>query len=83
MLPQLTITFVRSYNPYIGHRLGEVQTRTEANQWRFVPGKLNPSDLATRSIFEDGEPITAAWLEGPGFLMSPEEFWPKDLLTRI
>lgn len=67
------------YNSYIGGRLGEIQTLTDANQWRFVPGKLNPSDLATRSLLDDSSPIPHHWFESPDFLQLSEEHWPKDL----
>lgn len=68
------------YNQYVGHRLGEIQTLTEARQWRFVPGCLNPSDLATRSAFEEEDDcIPSLWFDGPPFLLLPEDQWPKDL----
>ena len=36
------------YKPFVNHRIGKIQTLTEADEWRFIPGKLSPSDLATR-----------------------------------
>ena len=51
---------------------------TEASEWRFVPGRLNPSDTATSSaVFDDA--IPPGWLDGPAFLQEPEEDLPKDL----
>ena len=40
------------YKPFVNHRIGEIQTLTEPNEWRFLPGKVNVSDLATRSLLE-------------------------------
>ena len=37
------------YQTFVSHRLGEIQTLTDAGEWRFVLGKINPADAATRS----------------------------------
>jgi hypothetical protein len=66
------------YQVYVSHRVGEIQTLTEPNEWRFVPGRLNPADVATRSSLEE-EALPSKWWEGPDFLRCPEEEWPKDL----
>jgi hypothetical protein len=51
---------------------------TEADEWRLVPGKLNPADAATRSQL-DAEAIPFGWLEGSSFLLTQPSMWPKDL----
>ena len=51
---------------------------TEPEEWRFVPGKLNPADEATRSVIKE-ESLSLRWLKGPKFLFKPESEWPKDL----
>jgi hypothetical protein len=55
------------YQVYVSHRIGEIQTLTEAHEWRFVPGRLNPVGAATRSVLE-AEAIPGYWLNGPAFL---------------
>jgi hypothetical protein len=55
------------YKVYVSHLIGEIQTLTEANEWRFVPGKLNPVVAATRSQLE-AKVVPYGWLEGPSFL---------------
>ena len=67
-----------SYQIFVANRIGEIQTLTDAAEWRFVPGKLNPADLSTRSVIEEGA-IASSWLSGPDFLQEKEENWPKDL----
>ena len=66
------------YQIFVGNRVGEIQTLTEASEWRFVPGRLNPADAATRSAFGE-EAIPQIWLNGPAFLQESEAAWPKDL----
>ena len=34
------------HKPFVNHRIGEIQTLTDLSEWRFIPGKLNPSDHA-------------------------------------
>ncbi|XP_032781189.2 uncharacterized protein LOC116919325 [Daphnia magna] len=67
-----------NYQVFVSNRIGEIQTITEEDEWRFVPGALNPADAATRSTL-DGEAFPTAWLDGPRFLMLPEREWPIDL----
>ena len=66
------------YQVFVANRIGEIQTLTESDEWRFVPGKLNPADAATRSAF--GEEVwPRIWQEAPDFLLQPESDWPTDL----
>ena len=67
-----------NYQVFVSHRTGEIQTLTEATEWRFIPGKLNPADAATRSLLTE-ESIPQCWLSGPEFLHLTEETWPKDI----
>ncbi|XP_064637164.1 uncharacterized protein LOC135493621 [Lineus longissimus] len=38
----------KKYKPYVANRVGEIQTKTTADQWRHVPTKKNPADKASR-----------------------------------
>ena len=67
------------YKPFVNHRIGEIQTLTEPQEWRFVPGAKNVGDLATRSGLNPGYRIAEEWLTGPKFLKVAEEEWPKDI----
>ena len=66
------------YKMFVSHRIGEIQASTSPEEWRYVPGAQNSSDLATRSRF-GGEEVPSVWFDGPVFLSYPEERWPKDL----
>ena len=66
------------YKTYFSVRIGEIQSLTKPPEWRFIPGKINPADIATRAKLED-EAIPHAWLLGPPFLLEPIDCWPEDL----
>lgn len=43
------------YKLYVANRNGEIQTLKKAEEWRYTPGELNPSDAATPSALEKFE----------------------------
>ena len=71
------------YKPFVANRIGEIQTLTEPEEWRYVPGKLNPADLGTRCSLIDKKQemvdVFKIWQEGPEFLKENEANWPKDI----
>lgn len=66
------------YQLFVSNRIGEIQTITQPEEWRTIPGKLNPADLATRSSLDE-QPIPPIWLNGPSFLLQSEDHWPPYL----
>ena len=40
----------RKFKPFVANQVGEIQASTNPEQWRYVPTKLNPSDLLTRGL---------------------------------
>ncbi len=68
------------HKPFVANRIGEIQTETEPQEWRHLPGVLNPADEATRAELTTSNPlVTTRWIEGPSFLRLPEDQWPPDL----
>ena len=67
------------YKPYVSVRIGEIQTRCKPEEWRFIPGKINVSDLATRSSMEIETRIPEEWFRGQQFLREDQENWPQDI----
>lgn len=52
-------------------RISEILDYTTMNQWRWVPTKENPADIATKKVAND-----AVWFSGPMFLNKEETMWP-------
>ena len=51
------------YQQFVGHRIAEVRLATdEWRVWQFVPGALNPADLATRQAVD--ETRIPLWFDG-------------------
>ncbi|XP_017464838.1 PREDICTED: uncharacterized protein LOC108358176 [Rhagoletis zephyria] len=63
----------RCYKQFVAHRIAEILQSSEASEWRWVPGKDNPADDATRikTFFQN-----CKWLNGPPFLKLHESNWP-------
>ena len=66
--------------PYVQNRIGEIQSLTSPEEWRFLPGRINIADAATRAdkmTLDNMEDIMEKWQAGPDFLQT--ENWPKDI----
>ena len=58
---------------YCANRVGEILTLCKAEQWKHIPGRLNPADSATRGIELKG--VAKLWLDAPQFLPNNEPIW--------
>ncbi|XP_055708899.1 uncharacterized protein LOC129805169 [Phlebotomus papatasi] len=67
----------RRFKQFVGHRISEIDELTEFRQWRWVPTKLNPADLATRMVKSDFSE-SSMWFCGPPFLRQLESGWPRE-----
>ena len=70
----------KNFKPFISNRLGEIQTVTNANQWRYCPTKENPSDIPSRGISIRNLINNSLWWHGPSFLKEDDNKWPKNLV---
>jgi len=73
----------RRFNPFVSHRIGEMQELTDVDQWKWIPGKENPADDATRGKSPTDLTSESRWLTGPTFLKFLESEWPQELATLI
>ncbi|KFD61198.1 hypothetical protein M514_26631 [Trichuris suis] len=66
---------------FVVHRVAEILEFSEANNWRYVPGNLNPADDASRGLpankLHDGH----GWFLGPPFLVEQESTWLKNIVA--
>ena len=62
---------------FVANRLTKIEDHTAADQWRYVPSKENPADLATRGIDTESFVSNPYWLKGPEFLLDVTDLWPQ------
>ena len=53
--------------------MGEIQTQTDPNQWRYVPTKVNPADMLSRGMLANDLAKCNSWWRGPAFLSHTKE----------
>ena len=61
----------KSFQRYVTSRVSVILKRSDPNQWRYIPTKENPADIATRPHTPSALKDTI-WLDGPDFLSSPD-----------
>ena len=60
------------FKPFVANRIGEIQSSTNPDQWRYVPTESNPANYLTRGkVSELVE--RKSWWEGPTYLQDVEE----------
>jgi len=62
---------------FITNRIGEILDSTDPCQWNHCPGLLNPAGDGSRGLPVTSITSGSRWLNGPAFLLLPEEKWPK------
>ena len=90
-LPMSTVTFYsgsldviwwirghgRDFRPFVANRVGEIQMSSDPQQWQNVSTQQNPADMISRGISVEEIQNNALWLNGPEWLVQPEDTWPK------
>ncbi|KAG5678622.1 hypothetical protein PVAND_008279 [Polypedilum vanderplanki] len=62
---------------YAHSAIDEILEHSNRQQWRYVPSKENPADLATKIQQIDFSDPNSRWFKGPPFLLLTSEFWPE------
>ena len=55
---------------YIANRLYKIAENSNKDDWRHVPGKMNPADHVTRGLAPCD--LQKLWITAPSFLIKPE-----------
>ena len=63
----------REFKPFVANRVGEIQTSTSPDQWRYVPTDLNPADILSRGMSAADLVDCHIWWRGPEFLLQKED----------
>jgi hypothetical protein len=71
------------FQTFVANRLTIIHEDSEVKQWKFIDGRNNPADIASRDINITDVEKTDIWLYGPKFFRvpygtwsdSPEEIW--------
>ena len=65
------------FDTFVANRIELLHTYTSVDQWRYVPGTLNPADIASRGLSPSKVNGATLWFEGPPFLLESRDNWPK------
>ncbi|GFR03872.1 integrase catalytic domain-containing protein [Trichonephila clavata] len=76
------ITNSEPWNTFGGNRVREIRELTNVEDWRFVPGDLNPTDLPSRSC-DWSQLFWSQWWEGPKWLYESPGCWPYTEITLL
>ncbi|XP_070522380.1 uncharacterized protein [Cardiocondyla obscurior] len=76
----VALTWINSppsrWKEYVQNRVAAIHEILPETSWKFVPGKENPADCATRGISSDKFSQNNLWWMGTNWLIKPPEFWP-------
>ena len=79
---QTALWWIRSlegrYKIFVSNRVASIRRVSSPEQWRFVPGKQNPADLATRGMPAVDACSSKEWYHGPSWLADRQK-WPAAL----
>ena len=79
---QTALWWIRSlegrYKIFVSNRVKAIRQISSPEQWRFVPGKQNPADLATRGMPAIEASSSKEWFHGPSWLVDPN-LWPAPM----
>lgn len=66
----------KRFQTFVSNRISEIHAGSNVSDWRFIPGKTNPADDASRGLTVSQICQNSRWLSGPGFLWLDKEQWP-------
>ena len=66
------LTTSKKLKPFFANRIGQIQMKSNLNNWRYVPSNENPADIASRSSTVEQLRDATQWWHGPTFLITQE-----------
>lgn len=69
----------RRLKTYVGNRITSIVEQIPPDRWNHVKGVENPADCASRGLFPTELLQHGLWWNGPPWLSSPSDQWPKHL----
>lgn len=73
----------RRYRQFVAFRVGEILSKTDSIEWRYVPTLHNPADEATKWGKGPSTDVQSRWFQGPDFLYLPEAEWPAQATSQL
>ncbi|XP_055614998.1 uncharacterized protein LOC129761304 [Toxorhynchites rutilus septentrionalis] len=67
----------RRYRQFVACRIGEILTKSNTDEWMWIPTKQNVADEATKWGKGPSLDPESRWFVGPQFLRGPEVSWPR------
>ena len=75
----------KRFQTFVANRLQIIHDASSPHQWRHVPTKLNPADLASRGLdigSKDRDRRNLQfWFNGPDFLWQDYQSWPEQAIN--
>ncbi len=68
----------RRFHVFVANRVQQIKDHTKPSQWRYVPSKENPADVASRGATPKELQNESSWFKGPGFLWEGEMLVPPE-----
>lgn len=65
-----------NWQVFVHNRVKKIKELSNSEDWRHIPGNLNPADLPSRGCTPK-QLISSKWWEGPDWLKRQEQYWPK------
>ncbi|XP_043288822.1 uncharacterized protein [Venturia canescens] len=76
----VTLTWVTSHpsrwKDFVRNRVSSIQELIPQGQWRFIPGRDNPADCASRGLTVSQLEQFQLWWNGPHWLVKSSSHWP-------
>ncbi|XP_043496478.1 uncharacterized protein LOC122520484 [Polistes fuscatus] len=64
---------------FVGNTVAAIHVSVPHAHWKFISGKLNPADCASRGLIASQLIDHPLWWSGPPWLSQSPEFWPSSM----